>query len=91
MNNKTTLGMLIVLNMLVLLGQLWPEGAPPFARIINIITLIVDIVVFSSYLKKEQLSDVAPLAKPIFYFDAARNVSGCDTLPDYTTLVERGF
>ena len=31
---------LLILNVVVLLGQLWPEGAPPFARTVNIIFLI---------------------------------------------------
>lgn len=30
---------LLLLNIVVLLGQLWPEGAPPFARTVNIIFL----------------------------------------------------
>jgi hypothetical protein len=55
MNNKTTFTILIVLNAMVLLGQLWPEGAPPFARLINIITLIVNITVFTTYLKKGKI------------------------------------
>lgn len=37
---KTIIVILIVLNLMVLLGQVWPEGAPPFARIVNIIFLI---------------------------------------------------
>ncbi|MBL8000680.1 MAG: hypothetical protein JNL05_01855 [Flavobacteriales bacterium] len=36
---RTTLILLIVLNIVVLLGQLWPEGAPPFARWVNILFL----------------------------------------------------
>ena len=28
---------LLTLNAIVLLGQLWPEGAPPFARVVNIV------------------------------------------------------
>ncbi|HRH69200.1 MAG TPA: hypothetical protein PLB89_06825 [Flavobacteriales bacterium] len=36
---RTTLILLIVLNILVLLGQLWPDGAPPFARWVNILFL----------------------------------------------------
>lgn len=28
----------------VLLGQLWPEGAPPFARAVNIAVLSADLV-----------------------------------------------
>lgn len=27
---------LTVIGLLVLLGQLWPAGAPPFARVVNI-------------------------------------------------------
>lgn len=34
---------LIVLNAVVLLGQLWPEGAPPFARVVNIVFLAVNL------------------------------------------------
>src|SRR5262249_14809346 len=33
---RPLLVILIVLNCVVLLGQLWPEGAPPFARAVNI-------------------------------------------------------
>ena len=44
--NKTILIILIILNAIVLLGQLWPEGAPPFARAVNIIFLIVSIIYF---------------------------------------------
>ena len=32
--------LLIIVNLVVLLGQLWPEGAPPFARAVNIGFLI---------------------------------------------------
>ena len=35
---------LVILNAVVLLGQLWPEGAPPFARTVNIATLAFDLV-----------------------------------------------
>lgn len=31
---------LVILNIVVLLGQLWPDGAPPFARVVNIIFLV---------------------------------------------------
>jgi hypothetical protein len=33
---RIVLIVLLVLNAVVLLGQLWPEGAPPFARTVNI-------------------------------------------------------
>ncbi|MBM4783971.1 MAG: hypothetical protein GQE15_40385 [Archangiaceae bacterium] len=35
---------LLVLNGVVLLGQLWPEGAPPFARAVNIAFLAGNLV-----------------------------------------------
>jgi hypothetical protein len=37
---RTILIVLLILNAIVLLGQLWPEGAPPFARTVNIVFLI---------------------------------------------------
>ena len=37
---------LVVLNCLVLLGQLWPEGTPPFARAINILFLLMSLFYF---------------------------------------------
>ncbi|WP_290838664.1 hypothetical protein [Flavobacterium sp.] len=52
MKNKSVLLVLIVLNALVLLGQLWPEGAPPFARVINIIFLICSFLFFAAALSK---------------------------------------
>lgn len=41
---RVLLVILIVFNTVVLLGQLWPEGAPPFARTINIIFLVGTLV-----------------------------------------------
>lgn len=41
---KPVLLVILLLNLMVLLGQLWPEGAPPFARIINVITLTADVI-----------------------------------------------
>ncbi len=38
---------LLVLNSIVLLGQLWPEGAPPFAHIVNVAVLIADVATFA--------------------------------------------
>jgi hypothetical protein len=46
---------ILVLNSIVLLGQLWPEGAPPFARIVNIITLIFNLIIFIAMFKKNSL------------------------------------
>lgn len=43
---RVILIVLIILNIVVLLGQLWPEGAPPFARIVNVIFLVSSLVYF---------------------------------------------
>jgi hypothetical protein len=40
------LAILILLNLMVLLGQLWPEGAPPFAPTVNIIFLVLSLGYF---------------------------------------------
>ncbi len=45
-NKKILLAVLIILNAIVLLGQLWPEGAPPFARTANIIFLVFSLLFF---------------------------------------------
>ncbi len=36
------------LNGVVLLGQVWPDGAPPFARTVNIAVLAANLVFFVS-------------------------------------------
>jgi hypothetical protein len=43
---KPILLVLILLNAVVLLGQLWPAGAPPFARAVNIGFLILSFGYF---------------------------------------------
>ncbi len=43
--------MLLVLNCIVLLGQLWPEGAPPFARAVNILFLLLSLFYFVGALR----------------------------------------
>ena len=53
-NKKTILILLIILNTIVLTGQIWPEGAPPFARTVNIVTLLLNLVVFVSFLVKKK-------------------------------------
>lgn len=45
-SKKTVLIVLIVLNLVVLLGQIWPEGAPPFAKTVNIVFLILSLLFF---------------------------------------------
>lgn len=49
---KTLLILLLILNVVVLLGQIWPEGAPPFARTVNIIFLSLSLLYFASSLRK---------------------------------------
>lgn len=44
--NKAIIIILIILNAVVLLGQILPEGAPPFARIVNIIFLSMSFTFF---------------------------------------------
>ena len=44
--HRRLLWLLIVLNVVVLLGQLWPEGAPPFARVVNIVFLLLALGYF---------------------------------------------
>ncbi len=41
-----------MLNIVVLLGQIWPEGAPPFARTVNIIFHTASLLFFLWLLKK---------------------------------------
>ncbi len=43
---RVVLWVLVALNAVVLLGQLWPEGAPPFARAVNILFLILTLGYF---------------------------------------------
>lgn len=49
--SKLVLGILVVLNCIVLLGQVWPEGAPPFARWVNIGFLVLNLVVLALSLR----------------------------------------
>lgn len=52
---KVLLIILPVLNAIVLLGQIWPEGAPAFAREINIIFLCSSLVFFVVLLLKPEI------------------------------------
>jgi len=51
---KALIIILIVLNLVVLLGQLWPEGAPPFARIVNIVFLVATLIFFAALLLQKR-------------------------------------
>lgn len=50
---QAIVGVLIFLNAVVLLGQLWPAGAPPFARGVNIAFLVGSLAFFVSVLLRE--------------------------------------
>lgn len=41
---------LLVVNSVVLLGQVWPEGAPPFARAVNLAFLTATLCYFGARL-----------------------------------------
>lgn len=42
--------LLVILNLIVLLGQIWPEGAPPFARSVNVIFLVLNLAALVFFL-----------------------------------------
>ena len=44
--------LLLILNAVVLLGQLWPEGAPPFARTVNVAFLTINLGVLLFALRR---------------------------------------
>lgn len=54
LNNKAVLVILLTLNFVVLLGQVWPQGAPPFARTVNIIFLVLSFVYFVAAFRASQ-------------------------------------
>lgn len=47
MKRRAVLTVLLLLNAVVLLGQLWPEAAPPFARVVNIVFLVLSLGFFA--------------------------------------------
>jgi hypothetical protein len=51
---KIILIIVIVLNAMVLMGELWPEGKPPFARVVSIATLCIDLVFFLGQFWKDK-------------------------------------
>ena len=46
MKPRAIIPVLLLLNIAVLVGQIWPEGAPPFARTVNIVFLAASLVYF---------------------------------------------
>ena len=51
-SGRASLVLLLVLNAVVLLGQVWPAGAPPFARAVNIAFLVLSLAYFLSALRR---------------------------------------
>ena len=51
MKSRKLIGVLLAFNLVVLIGQIWPEGAPPFARVVNIAFLCASFVYFVSALR----------------------------------------
>ena len=52
---KTLLTILIVLNAIVILGQIWPEGAPPFAGKVNLIFLFLNLLFLVYLILKKKI------------------------------------
>lgn len=52
MKTRLIIGVLLVLNLIVLLGQLWPEGAPPFASTVNIVFLVGSLMYFATAFRR---------------------------------------
>lgn len=51
---KILIIILIILNSIVLLGQIYPKGAPPFARAVNIVFLILSLIFFITQTKNNE-------------------------------------
>jgi hypothetical protein len=51
MLSRPLLALLLVLNAVVLMGQIWPEGAPPFARTANIVFVLANLAAFGYLLR----------------------------------------
>jgi hypothetical protein len=52
---KTILIILLILNAIVLLGQVWPEGTPPFAKTINMLFLVGNLLFFIYLLTRRKV------------------------------------
>ncbi len=52
---RTFIIILLVLNAVVLLGQIWPEGAPPFARAVTLITLGLTASFLATLIKSPEI------------------------------------
>jgi hypothetical protein len=60
LRSRVALSVLLVLNVIVLLGQIWPAGAPPFARGVNIAFLASSLAYFLGALGAARRTTSAP-------------------------------
>jgi len=69
-NEKAFVIILIILNSIVLLGQIYPEGVPPFARIVNILFLILSLIYFikNRCLRMNRIDLIVFFGKVRFHF-----------------------
>ncbi len=51
---KSVITVLLILNVVVLLGQIWPEGVPPFARVVNLAFLSASLLFYALLLKSDR-------------------------------------
>lgn len=51
---NTILIVLILLNSVVLLGQIYPEGVPPFAKFVNLGFLVMSLIYFIFQLARKK-------------------------------------
>ena len=49
---RALLVVLLLANAVVLLGQIWPEGAPPFARAVDFATLGANVLAFAVLVRR---------------------------------------
>lgn len=47
---RPLLVVLLLLNAVVLLGRIWPEGAPPFAPTVDLVFLVASLLTFAALL-----------------------------------------
>lgn len=51
-SSRPILIVLIVVGIMVLLGRVWPEGAPPFAPYVDVAFVVAALLVFASLLRR---------------------------------------
>ena len=54
LKHRLIVGSLMLLNVVVLAGQIWPEGAPPFAKTVNVVFLVASLTFLASSLRNSR-------------------------------------